>query len=154
MYPKQVGWEETLVVAKSEALEENKLGVIIAAFEEVNLKIVDIKMVVPSLALVESHYQEHKLRHEKREAPYYPDLAAQFVDHHVVPMRVAGEDAIGIVDRLVGPFQEEQRVLHPECLRARLMKPGDPGWRNFVHRSKTAEDAERELRLWFPQPFV
>ena len=49
--------ERTLVIIKPDGIQRNLIGEIISRFERVGLKIVAMKMVVPTPEYVEAHYK-------------------------------------------------------------------------------------------------
>ena len=52
-HPKE---EQTLIIIKPDGIQRNLVGEIVSRFERVGLKIVAIKMLVPTPEYVEAHY--------------------------------------------------------------------------------------------------
>jgi len=130
--------ERTFVMLKPDAVRRGLVGKIIARFEDKGLKIEGMRMQEISRSLGQQHYDVH------RDKPFYGELVDFVTSGPVVVMKLAGENAIEVVRKLMGGT-------HP--------KDADPGtirgdWglvilENLVHGSDGPETAAGELKLFF-----
>ena len=132
--------ERTFVAIKPDAVQRNLIGEIIKRVERKGLTVVALKLMRPSVELVSEHYGEHK------EQYFYQDLVNFFLSGPIVAMVLEGCNAIDIVRKLIGKTQ-------PEDAEAGTIR-GDYCFgkgRNLVHASDSAENAAREIGLWFSE---
>lgn len=130
--------ERTFVAIKPDAVQRNLIGEIIRRVEQKGLKVIAIKLLRPSKELVSEHYSEHKSQY------FFTDLVEFFLSGPIVALVLEGCNAIHIVRKLVGKTQ-------PEDAEAGTIR-GDYCFgkgRNLVHASDCAENAKREIKLWF-----
>jgi nucleoside-diphosphate kinase len=130
--------EQTFVALKPDAVQRSLLGAIIQRFESKGLKLVAVKMAKPSREVIEKHYE-----HLKRTS-FYEDLISFFSSSPVVAMVYEGDDAIDVSRKLVG-------ATHPSEAQPGTIR-GDfciGKGRNLVHASDSADNAAREISLWF-----
>jgi nucleoside-diphosphate kinase len=132
--------ERTLVLLKPDAVERGLIGQIIARFEAKGLTIaaLDLRRLDPDT--LASHYAEHVGK------GFYDELVAFMSRGPVVAMVVEGpEDTWEVVRAMMGATNPRQAA--PGTIR------GDLGvfvTENLVHGSDSAESAEREVKLFFP----
>ena len=130
--------QRTLIAFKPDTLQRGLLGELVQRFERRGLKLVGLKMLRPSRALVEEHYHEH------RGKPFFERACVFVASGPVVASVWEGRGAISAVRALIG--KTEPLECPPGTIR------GDFGahWRrNLVHGSDSVESAEREIKLWF-----
>jgi len=135
--------ETSLVLVKPDGVQRGRIGTIISRFEAKGLQLAGLKMMKPSRALLEKHYEVHKDR------PFFSSLLAFMSSGPVVAMAVRGEGAIGVVRNLVGAT--DGAAAAPGTIR------GDYGMSksfNLVHASDGAETAAFEMGLWFGDDLV
>jgi nucleoside-diphosphate kinase len=138
--------EQTLVLIKPDGLVKSLTGNIISKLSETELKIVGAKMVSVTRALAEEHYKHLS------EKPFFEDLMKYIQGHYhtrrVMAMVYHGDNAIEKVRRIVGDTDPEKA--DPISLRGKYGRITTSGvFENAVHASDTAENAEREIKLWF-----
>ncbi len=172
--------ERTLVVLKPDAVQRSLIGEIIGRFEKVGLKILAMKMLVPSKELVEKHYTEalipivgaKTIKDWEAWGIEYDQTAEQIGEGilkstrafmgsgPVVAMVLEGGAAVEIVRKMVGstgpkdsaPGTIRGDLAHLSLGRATLKNLGAP---NLLHASGTVDEAETEIALWFkPEEFV
>jgi nucleoside-diphosphate kinase len=130
--------ERTFIIVKPDAVQRGLTGEIIKRFEQRGLKIVGMKFLHPTRALVEKHYAEHVGK------GFYEDLVGYLTSSPVVAVALEGPNAIQIARNTIGktkPVEAEAGTIR-----------GDFGLeigRNLVHGSDKPESAARELALWF-----
>lgn len=142
--------ERTLVLLKPDAVQRNLVGEIVGRFEKAGLKIVAMKLVLPTKEQAYTHYKIN------------PNLPQTILDHlakflsasPVVTMVLEGNKAIPVVRKLVGSTEPLQSV--PGTIRGDytldsydLADKDGRAVRNLVHASSSLDDAEKETKVWF-----
>jgi len=132
--------ERTLVLVKPDGVERGLVGEVISRFERLGMRIVAMRLLRVDEDLASRHYAEHA------DKPFYPELVAFITSGDVVAMVLEGEEAIGLVRKVMGPTNPVDAP--PGTIR------GDYGveiTRNIVHGSDGPESAAREIGLFFPE---
>ena len=130
--------ERTFSMIKPDGVQRRLVGRILQRFEDKGLRLVGLKLVRVSQKQAEALYSIHQGK------PFYESLMRFVTASPVVVMVVEGNQAVGVVRKLLGAtfgFNAE-----PGSIR------GDYGCSkgyNLIHGSDCAESAERELRLFF-----
>jgi nucleoside-diphosphate kinase len=168
--------ERTLVLLKPDAVQRSLVGEIITRFERVGLKIVALKLVLPTKELAGEHYAADeewmKVLGEKTLSSYEKKgiklnrtaleqgqlVRKQLMDFlsysPVVAMVLEGHNAVAHVRKLVGATSPADAV--PGTIRADLSfetymladNLGRPV-QNLIHASGAVNEAEREIKVWF-----
>ncbi len=169
--------ERTLVIVKPDGVQRSLIGEIIGRYERVGLKLVAMKMMVPTAEHVEQHYtldpNWRRVTGEKRvksakekgetlatEDPF--EITAAILNHlkkymtsgPVVVMVWEGAHAAKIVRKIVGgtePLSTDVGTIRGDyVLDSYTMSDTDGrAIRNLVHASGSAEEAEMEIKHWF-----
>ncbi|HOA22367.1 MAG: nucleoside-diphosphate kinase [Aggregatilineales bacterium] len=130
--------ERTLVLIKPDGVQRGLIGEIISRFERRGLRLVAMKFMQISRELAERHYAEHEGK------PFYPGLLDYITSGPVVAMVWEGPNAISVVRATMGATRPFEAA--PGTIRADFaLETG----RNIVHGSANAEDAAREVDLFF-----
>jgi nucleoside-diphosphate kinase len=132
--------ERTLVLVKPDGVERKLVGEVIARIERKGLDIVALELRAVEREIAEQHYAEHDGK------PFYGDLLEFITSGPVVAAVVEGPRAIAAFRQLAGGTDPVDKAT-PGTIR------GDFGLEtqyNLVHGSDSAESAEREIKLWFP----
>ncbi|MER3414538.1 MAG: nucleoside-diphosphate kinase [Armatimonadota bacterium] len=132
--------ERTLILVKPDGVRRGLSGEVIRRFEARGLRIVGLKMLLPSRNLVEEHYAEH------REKPFYGGLVEYLTSGPVVAMVVEGQGAIQACRAMMGATNALDAA--PGTIRGDFALSIEE---NVVHGSASAADAVREVGLWFRQ---
>jgi len=130
--------ESTLLIVKPDAVRRGLVGEVLRRAEAKGLRIEEMRSMRIDTALAEEHYAEH------REKPFFGELVGFITSGDVVVVRLAGEQAISVLRKLIGPTDPAQAP--PGTIR------GDYGTiitENLVHGSDSPEAAEREVKLFF-----
>ncbi|MDE2001061.1 MAG: nucleoside-diphosphate kinase [Patescibacteria group bacterium] len=142
--------ERTLVLLKPDAVQRNLAGEIISRFENAGLKIVAMKLVLPTKDQAYTHYKTNPNLPEK----ILQHLVAFLSASPVVAMVLEGNKAIPVVRKLVGSTEPLQSA--PGTIRGDftldsydLADKDGRAVRNLVHASSSIEDAEAETKIWF-----
>ncbi|OGD83030.1 nucleoside-diphosphate kinase [Candidatus Curtissbacteria bacterium RBG_13_40_7] len=88
--------QRTVVLLKPDALQRGLVGEIIHRFERKGLKIVALKMMTVSDALLEEHYAHHK------DKPFFKTLKTFMSSAPIVCLLVEGLDAIAVCRKMAG----------------------------------------------------
>ena len=139
--------EATLVLIKPDAIRRWVSGLVLDRLESLGLELVGAKAMRVSRELAEAHY-----RH-LRDKPFFQPLLQHLCGElHGVPYVWAivyyGPNAITRVRQAAGATNPEHA--DPSSLRGMFGHNTAEGvMENAVHASSGAEDAEREIALWF-----
>jgi nucleoside-diphosphate kinase len=147
------GIERTLVVLKPDAVARGLVGRVLARFEDALLKIVACKMVWMDAELNRQHYFDL----EDRLGPEVYNAVAGFMQTGpVVAFVLEGVDAVPIVRKLVGATYPDQAA--PGTIRGDYAHQSKAYANanklpvaNLVHASANAEEAKREIEVWFTE---
>ena len=130
----------TLVIAKPDAVERGLAGEIVARFERKGLKLVAAELRQVDEGTAAKHYAEHEGK------PFYGELISFITRSPALVFVVEGpEDTWQIVRTMMGATNSAEAA--PGTIRGDL----SPSFtENLVHGSDSAESAEREIGIWFP----
>lgn len=145
-------YERTLVLLKPDAVKRALVGDILSRFERAGLKIVGMKMRWADPKQAEEHYGEDIAI---RRGEKVRQVLLEFIKTGpVVALVIEGVDAIENVRMMVGPT--EPKSAPPGTIRGdyshvsfRHADAEGKAIENLIHASADANDAEREIWLWF-----
>lgn len=170
--------ERTLVILKPDAVQRGLVGELIKRFENTGLKMVALKMVSATEDLCWQHYnkdedwflkkgelviknrQDSKLSVDKAAIDYGRDIISALVKFMtagpVVAMIFSGNQAVGIVKKLVGgtePLTSDVGTIRGDLTldSYELANYDGRAVRNLIHCSDQSSEAEREIALWFSE---
>lgn len=171
--------ERTLVIIKPDGVQRSLIGDIIKRYEKVGLKLVAIKMLVPTAEHIEKHYtldpNWRRITGEKtikgyRDKGLTPpsedplEITAKILENGkrfmtsgpVIAMVWQGAHAVKIVRKLVGgtePLTSDAGTIRGDyVLDSYAMSDTDDRFvRNLVHASGSVEEAEMEIKHWFSE---
>ena len=132
--------QRTVVLLKPDALQRDLLGEIIARFERKGYKIVAMKLIQLSNALVDEHYAHHKAK------SFFAGLKKFMMHTPVVAMILEGDEAVASVRKILGatnPLNAEAGTIRGDFALATAS--------NLVHASDTAENAAIEVKRFFKE---
>ncbi len=131
--------DRTLILVKPDAFARNLTGEIIARFERKGLRIVALRHMTMDVALAEQHYAEHDGK------PFFGELVSFITSGPLVAMVLEGEEAVRAARQVIGatnPLEATTGSIRGDFAVA--------VGQNMVHGSDSAESAEREANLFFP----
>lgn len=174
MHPKH---EQTLVLIKPDGIQRTLIGEIIGRFERLGLKLVGLKMLVPTEEHVEKHYtldpEWRRITGEKRIAaaekqgkalpstdPFeitariLETLKKYLTSGPVIAMVWEGAHAGKIVRKIVGgtePLTSDVGTIRGDFVldSYELSEIDTRAVRNLVHASGSVIEAEMEINHWF-----
>jgi nucleoside-diphosphate kinase len=136
--------EQSLVLIKPDAMQRRLAGVIISRLEKRGLKIVAMKMLQMDKTLAQRHYAVHQGK------AFFNDLVDFITSGPIIAAVFEGEKAIEAVRQTMGTTDPVKAP--PGSIR------GDFGLdiqQNLVHGSDSAENASKEISLFFaPEEIV
>ena len=133
--------DRTLVLLKPDAVERGLVGTIVSRFEAKGLSIAAMDLRTLDKETLARHYDEHIGK------AFYEDLVTFMSRGPVVAMVIEGpEDTWEVVRNLMGATNP--RKADPGTIRGDL---GILFTENLVHGSDSAESAEREVNIFYPQ---
>ncbi|SCP98933.1 nucleoside-diphosphate kinase [Anaerobium acetethylicum] len=132
--------ERTLVLIKPDAMERKLMGKIISVYEQKGFSVSSIKVLKPSRNIAAQHYAELK------EKAYFEEILTYITRSEVCAMIIEGENAIGEVRKINGatdPQEADEDTIRRQFAISKA--------ENAVHSSDSAENAEKEIGLWFSE---
>lgn len=169
--------ERTLVIIKPDGIQRTLIGEIIKRYERIGLKLVGIKMLVPSKELIEKHYTldpEWRMKTGLKTIKGYTDkglkppqtdplkitavilknLVNYMTKGPVIAMVWQGAHAVEIVRKITGgtePLTSTVGTIRGDYVLDSYRMSDDDGRsvRNLVHASSSVKEAEDEIIHWF-----
>jgi nucleoside-diphosphate kinase len=135
--------EQTLILAKPDAVRRALAGEIVARFERRGFRLRAAHLLTVDRALAEEHYAEHKAK------PFFGELVEFITSGPTLAFVLDGEGVIATARTTIGatnPADAEPGSIRGDHASA---MPD-----NLVHGSDSSESAAREIALWFPDGLV
>lgn len=132
--------ERTLILIKPDAMERKLMGEIISIYEKKGLHISALKILKPTMEIATDHYIEHK------DKPFFGDLVNYITKGEVCALILEGANVISLVRKMNGatnPLNADMGTIRAQFAISLS--------ENSVHSSDSEENAEREIRIWFPE---
>ncbi len=132
--------DRTLILIKPDAFARNLSGEIIARFERKGLRIAALKQMTVTPDLAKQHYGEHEGK------PFFGELVDFITSGPLVAMVLEGHEAVKAARQVIGATNPLEAA--PGSIRGDFaLEVG----KNMVHGSDSAESAQREANLFFPE---
>lgn len=175
-HPKE---EKTLVIIKPDGIQRALIGEILSRYERVGLKLLGVKMVVPTAEHIEAHYtldpEWRRVTGEKTIKSYKDkgltppsgdplqitavilgNLKKYMVSGPVLVMVWQGAHAVKIVRKITGstePLSSDMGTIRGDYMldSYTMSDTDDRAVRNLVHASGSVAEAEMEIKHWFKQ---
>ena len=171
--------ERTLVMIKPDGVQRTLIGEIIKRYEQVGLKMIALKMVIPTEAMATKHYYEvggdawleevgrkAAASYEKKglKSPFatFKDNGIAIMKSNakylssgpVIVMIWEGNQAVALVRKITGgtePLSSDMGTIRGDfTLDTYQMADFDQrSIRNLIHASGAVEEAEKEIPIWF-----
>jgi nucleoside-diphosphate kinase len=171
--------ERTLVIMKPDGVQRSLIGEIIRRYERVGLKLVAMKMLIPSEEMAIKHYYDvggdawlEEVGRKAREAyekkglksPYATNMengqavmksnAKYLSSGPVVAMIWQGNQAAGLVRKITGgtePLTSDVGTIRGDFAidTYAMADMNQRSVRNLLHASGSVEEAEKEIPIWF-----
>lgn len=130
--------EKSLVLIKPDAMQRGLAGEIVTRLERKGLKIIAMKMLQMDKSLAQRHYAIHKGK------AFFDRLVDFITSSPTIAIVFQRNDAVGVIRRTIG-------ATDPVKAQAGTIR-GDFGLdieHNLVHGSDSAENASKEIKLFF-----
>ncbi|MEI8328169.1 MAG: nucleoside-diphosphate kinase [Candidatus Taylorbacteria bacterium] len=175
-------YERTLVIIKPDGIQRTLIGEIIKRYEQIGLKLVGIKMLVPTADLIEEHYTldpEWRTKTGLKTIKGYTDkglkpphtdplkitaiilknLVKYMTKGPVVAMVWEGAHAVEIVRKVTGgtePLTSPIGTIRGDYVidSYRMSDVDGRAVRNLVHASGSVKEANDEISHWFKKDEV
>lgn len=131
-------YERSFVAIKPDAVQRGLIAPIIAELETKGYKLVAMKMVRPTKAMAEGHYEDLKAK------PFFPGLVEFFSSGPVIAMVWEGQGVVKGVRHLLGATNPE--AAPAGSIRSRFSVITG---RNIIHASDSTDSAAHEIGFWF-----
>lgn len=168
--------EKSFVIIKPDGVQRSLIGNIIERIERTGLKLVALKLVVPTEDQCWTHYNKDDAWYESKgnktvetrqsaglvvdrePIEYGKDIVRQLVKFMtsgpVVAMVWQGNEAVGVVKKIVGgtePLTSDVGTIRGDLTLDSYDLSGvdERAVRNLIHCSDKPEEAEREIKIWF-----
>ena len=166
-----------MVIIKPDGIQRSLIGEIVQRYERSGLKLIGIKMMVPSIELIEKHYlidPEWRVKtgmktiesyKKKGKVPPSEDplkitevilnnLKRYMTKGPVIAMVWQGMHAVGIVRKLTGgtePLTSDVGSIRGDfTIDSYEVSDGENrAVRNLIHASGSTDEANKEISLWF-----
>lgn len=172
--------EHSLVIIKPDGVQRALMGEIIRRYERTGLKLVALKMVIPTPEMATAHYmvggEEWLETVGKKAAAAYDkkgqkspfatfrengvailEANAKYLSSGpVVAMIWEGHQTVGIIRKLTGgtePLSSDVGTIRGDLTvdSYQLADSDQRSIRNLIHASGTPEEAEKEIPIWFTE---
>jgi len=135
--------EQTLILAKPDAMRRSLAGEIVARFERRGFRLRAARLLAVDRELAQKHYAEHEAK------PFFGELVEFITSGPTLAFVLEGEGAIATARKTIGATDPAEAC--PGSLRGQFAVAMPD---NLVHGSDSAESAAREIALWFPDGLV
>ena len=172
--------EKTLVIIKPDGVQRSLIGEIIKRYERVGLKLVGVKMVIPTPEKATKHYMvggeewleevgrkasaAYEKKGEKSPFKTYRDNGVAILEANakymssgpVIAMVWSGSNAIGLIRKITGgtePLSSDIGTIRGDYTldSYKLADTDRRSIRNLIHASGSVEEAEKEIEIWFKE---
>ena len=130
--------QKTVVLLKPDTLQRGLVGEIIHRFKRKGLKLVGLKMMAASDALLEEHYAHHK------DKPFFAGLKRFMSSSPIVCMLWEGKDAVAVARKMAGATNSRDAELG--SVRGDFSMSTSA---NVIHVSDSAASAKEEEARFF-----
>lgn len=130
--------EQSLIIIKPDAIQRNLVGDIIKRFEQKGLKIIGLKMMHLSDALLGEHYAHIT------DKPFYPGVKNFMQSAPAIVMALSGSNVVSAIRIIVGPtkaFDAAGGTIRGDFAMGIQS--------NVVHASDSVENGAAEVKRFF-----
>ncbi len=172
--------ERTLVILKPDAVQRSLIGEIIRRYERTGLKLVAMKMLIPTAEMAKEHYMvggeewlenvgkkaaaAYERKGEKSPFATFRENGLAILGSNakylssgpVVAIVLEGHQAVGIVRKLTGktePLSSDVGTIRGDFTvdSYQLADVDSRSIRNLIHASGEPAEAEKEIPIWFSE---
>ncbi|THH01409.1 hypothetical protein EW026_g1289 [Hermanssonia centrifuga] len=135
--------ERTYIMVKPDGVQRGLVGNILGRFEQRGFKLIALKLVHATPEHLEQHYIDLKGK------SFFPGLIKYMASGPVVAMVWEGLDAVKTGRSMLGATNPLASA--PGTIRGDFALAVG---RNICHGSDSVDNAEKEIKLWFPEGVV
>lgn len=171
--------EKTLIIVKPDGIQRSLIGEIIQRYERIGLKLIGIKIMVPTPDMIEQHYTidpnwkkltgEKSIESYKKKGIKPPSndplevgeivikaLREYMTCGPVIVMVWQGAHAVAIVRKITGgtePLTSDVGTIRGDFMLDSYVMADTDGRavRNLIHASGSTEEAKSEIKHWFKE---
>ena len=173
--------ERTLVIIKPDGVQRSLIGEIIKRYERVGLKMIALKMMIPTEAMAIKHYYEvggdawlEEVGRKASESYAKKGMKSPFATFKengeaimkanakylssgpVIAMIWQGNQAVALVRKITGgtePLSSDMGTIRGDFTldTYQMADSGQRSIRNLIHASGLTEEAEKEIPIWFKE---
>lgn len=132
--------ERSVILVKPDGVQRGLIGEVIHRFERKGLKLVGLKMISLSDAILDEWYVHHK------DKSFFGGLKSYMKSYPVVAMLLEGKDVVVAVRKMIGITKA--RDAEPGTIRGDFAMSQQY---NLIHASENVENAQKEEKLVFNQ---
>ncbi len=142
--------ERTLIIIKPDGVRRKLEREVISRYQKAGLKVVARKEMTADSSLLRKHYSAHAGK------SFYKGLVEFMTSGPVITFVLEGKNAVEAARKVTGatdPSKAGKGTIRGD-LGTDSQERADRekrAIRNIVHASGTKEEAEKEIRLWFPE---
>lgn len=134
----------TLILIKPDGVRRGFVGEILGRIERKGYALEALKVVPPDVEALEEHYQEHAGK------SFFRGVIEYMSSGPIVALVAGGVGVIEGFRALAGATSPADAA--PGTIRGDFgLPPADGPIENLVHGSDSAQSAEREIGIWFPE---
>lgn len=168
--------QQTLLLIKPDGVQRSLIGEIVKRIERTGLKIVALKMVIPTRDQLVAHYNKddewflkkgtkiasdrkmNNLPVDKEPIEYGRDIIEQLVSlmtsGPIIAMVIQGNESVNVIKKIVGgtePATSDVGTIRGDFTLDSYEHAGvqERAVRNLVHCSDEFSEAQREIQVWF-----
>ena len=148
--------ERTLVIMKPHTVQRGIVGEILTRFEKAGLKIIGMKMLVPSDEQFHHHYETIGTMISRHGEKIFNSTLKMMKDAPVIAFVLEGIESVAIVRKMTGATEPKSAL--PGTIRGDYahMSYGHSddnefGLHNIIHASGSQDEAKDEIKHWFTE---
>ena len=148
--------ERTLIIYKPHAVQRAIVGEVLARFEKAGLKIVGMKMLVPTYEQYFHHYETIGTMVTRHGEKIFKNTLEMMQDAPVIAVVLEGVESVAVVRKMTGAT--EPKTALPGTIRGDYahMSYGHSddnefGLHNIIHASGNQDEAKAEIAHWFSE---
>lgn len=136
--------ERILILIKPDGVSLGHIGEVITRLELKGYSIDALKVTQATEAQLRQHYE--KLVNK----PFFKEIETYMLEGKIVAMIASGTHVIDVFHRMAGATDPSEAAFG--TIRGDLGREWPDGLlRNVVHSSDSIENAEKEIKIWFPE---
>lgn len=136
--------ERILILVKPDGVMLGHIGEVITRLERKGYSIDALKVTTADADKLRRHYAD------LLEKPFFPEIEAYMYEGPIVAMIATGINIISVFRRMAGATNPSEADFG--TLRGDFGREWPDGLiRNVVHSSDSVDNAEKEIKIWFPE---